>query len=297
MDAIKNKRILITGPARGIGAETARQLAAQGARLALVGLEPELLQKLATELGQDHFWFECDVTDYASLEKAVEKTVSTFGGLDVVICNAGIGPMGTVAVSSAAVLAKTIEVNLIGVINTVSAAMPAMIESRGYYLMVSSASAILAMPGATAYSASKIAVEHFSDSLRVEVAHKGIGVGVAFPAWVDTDLIRDQHQDLETFEDLIRNLPGPFGGVTTVEECAAAFVKAIAYRKRKIFIPGILGFASVIRQVFKSYLWESWAIMQGKPIIIKAEAEVRALGRYFGKNSVGTKLLERKKPQ
>src|SRR5829696_1877097 len=97
--AIDGKVVLVTGPARGIGAETARQLAARGARLSLVGLEPELLAALAAELGAGHVWFECDVTHQPSLDAAVAGAVRALGGLDVVVANAGVASNGTVAVT------------------------------------------------------------------------------------------------------------------------------------------------------------------------------------------------------
>ncbi|MCC2639405.1 MAG: short-chain dehydrogenase/reductase, partial [Moraxellaceae bacterium] len=194
--SLHNKRVLITGAARGIGAETARQLAAGGARVALVGLEPEKLKALAAELGAGHTWAECDVTDKASMEAAVAKSVAALGGLDAVIANAGIASNGTVAVSPVEALVKTVEVNLIGVIHTVSATLPAITQSRGYYLIVSSAAALKSMPGTSAYAASKMGADHFANAFRLEVAHKGIDVGVVYPAWVDTDIVRDQQRDL-----------------------------------------------------------------------------------------------------
>src|SRR3954447_24769084 len=90
------KVVLITGAARGIGAEAAKQLAARGARTALVGLEPELLEQRAAELGPDHAWFEADVTDAEAIENAVAAAAERFGGLDVVIANAGIAASGPV---------------------------------------------------------------------------------------------------------------------------------------------------------------------------------------------------------
>src|SRR5687768_14065249 len=93
--SLQGKTVFITGAARGIGAESARRLAARGARLSLVGLEPELLEKVAAECG-DAAWFEADVTDPEALQAAVDGTIERFGAIDVVIANAGIGAGGTV---------------------------------------------------------------------------------------------------------------------------------------------------------------------------------------------------------
>src|SRR6185369_1682808 len=141
-----------TGPARGIGEETARQLAARGARLSLVGMEPERLAALAGELGAGHAWFECDVTDQAALDRAVAGTVEAFGGIDVVMANAGVASNGTVAVTPVEALVRTIDVNLIGVVRTVSATLPHVTARKGYYLLVSSAAALAAMPGISTYA-------------------------------------------------------------------------------------------------------------------------------------------------
>ena len=80
-----------------------------------MGLEPERLAALADELGPEHLWVEADVTDAEALKTAVQRTVDTFGGLDIAVANAGIAPLTTVATASAHSLSRTIEVNLIGV--------------------------------------------------------------------------------------------------------------------------------------------------------------------------------------
>ena len=124
---LDNKVVMITGAARGIGAETARRCAAKGARVSLVGLEPERLRALADELGDRAAWFEADVTDQASMDGAVAGTVAAFGGIDVVLANAGVGNAGTVAITPTEVLLRTIEINLNGVVRTVKAAVEEMI--------------------------------------------------------------------------------------------------------------------------------------------------------------------------
>ena len=90
--------LFVTGAARGIGAHTARHAAARGARVALVGLEPDRLAALAAELGDAARWFAADVTDQAALDAAAAGTLEAYGGIDAVVANAGIANRGTVAV-------------------------------------------------------------------------------------------------------------------------------------------------------------------------------------------------------
>ena len=284
---VSGKVVLITGPARGIGAETARLLARRGARLSLVGLEPERLAALARELGGGHVWFECDVTGQASLERAVAGTVGALGGIDVVVANAGIASNGTVAVAPVESLARTVEVNLTGVLRTVSATLPHVAARGGYYLLVSSAAAIAALPGMSAYAAAKSGVEQFGNVLRLELAHRGVGVGVAHPAWIDTDLVRDVRRDLGSFEEMLGRLPGPFGKVTSVGECAEAFARAVERRARKVYVPRTLAPLAALRQLFNSPLSDYLLGRHARRLVPEAEREVLALGRPFGANSMG----------
>jgi len=284
---LDGKVVLITGPARGIGAELARVLAARGARLSLVGLEPERLAALAGELGAGHAWFEADVTDQRALEGAAAGTAEALGAVDVVVANAGVASTGTVAVTPADAMARTIEVNLVGVVRTVSATLPHVTARRGYFLLVSSAASLAAVPGLAAYAASKAGVEHFGNALRLEVAHKGVAVGTAHPCWVDTDLVRDPRRDLASFDELLRTLPGPFGTVTSVEACAAALADAIARRRRKVFVPRSLAPFAALRQLVMSRLAERALAAQTRRSVERLEREVTALGRWFGTSSMG----------
>jgi NAD(P)-dependent dehydrogenase (short-subunit alcohol dehydrogenase family) len=285
---LDGKVVLITGPARGIGAALARRLATRGATLALVGLEPERLARLASELGPAHSWAECDVTVQADLERAVAATIERHGAIDVVIANAGIATNGTVAVTPADALARTIEVNLIGVVRTVRATLEAVIARQGYYLLISSAASLVAAPGIAAYAAAKAGVEMFGNSLRLELRHKGVAVGSAHPGWIDTDLVRDLQHDLESFNEMLATTPGPFGTITSVDECADALIDGIVRRRRKIFIPKSLGLVAAIRQLFMSPLSDFVMGRRGRRMIPLAEAETLALGRSFGENSVET---------
>ena len=281
------KVVFITGPARGIGAETARRLASRGARLSLAGLEPELLAALASELGAGHVWFECDVTDQSALERAAAGTVEALGRIDVVIANAGVASNGTVAVGPVEALVRTIDVNLTGVVRTVCATLAHVVESRGYYLLVSSAAALAPFPGISTYAAAKSGVEQFGNVLRLELAHKGVAVGVAHPSRVYTDMVRDAREDLAGFSELLGKLPGPFGRVTPLGDCAEAFVRAVERRKRKVYVPRTLAAAAVLRQFFTSTVADYLMGRQTRKTLPQVEAQVRALGRPFGAHSCG----------
>ena len=285
---LNGKVVLITGPARGIGAETARLLARRGARLSLVGLEPERLAALAAELGGGHSWFECDVTDQAALGRAVAGTIDALGRIDAVLANAGIASNRTVAAGPVDALVRTIEVNLIGVVRTVSATVEHVTAARGYYLLVSSAAAIAPLPGLSTYAAAKSGVEQFGNVLRLELKHKGVAVGVAHPSWIDTDMVRDARRDLESFGEALGRLPWPFGSVTPVGRCAAAFVRAIERRSRKVYVPRALGPLAAVRYLLASPLSELIMGRGTRRLVPQAEREALALGRAFGANSVET---------
>src|SRR5829696_2884477 len=285
---LTGKTVLITGAARGIGAALARQAAARGARVALAGLEPELLARVADELGPEHLWIECDVTDPDALKAAVQRTVDTTGGLDVVVANAGIAPLTTVMTSSAHPLSRTMEVNLIGTMLTAHAALPEIAKRRGHVLLISSAAAFTVLPGMSAYCASKAGVERFGDVLRLEVAHRGVTVASAHPTWIDTDMVRDTEDALPTFKGTRSKLPGPLGAYTSVEACAEALVENLEARGRRVFVPRSVGVVSAIRQVVTGAVAEKVAMKVSAKRVPQLERDIRALeGREFGKHSVG----------
>jgi NAD(P)-dependent dehydrogenase (short-subunit alcohol dehydrogenase family) len=286
--SLAGRSVLITGAARGIGAELARKAAGRGARVALVGLEPERLAALADELGPEHLWVEADVTDPDALKTAVQRTVDTFGGLDIAVANAGIAPLTTVYTASAQSLARTIEVNLIGSMLTAHAALPEVAKRKGHILLISSAAAFTVLPGMSAYCAAKAGLERFGDALRLEVAHRGVTVASAHPTWIDTDLVRDTEAALPTFAETRSQLPGPLGAYTSVDECARALVENLETRGRRVFVPRSVGVVSALRQVITGAVGERIAMKVSASRVPQLEADIAALqGREFGANSVG----------
>ncbi|MBV1850296.1 SDR family oxidoreductase [Catellatospora tritici] len=285
---LAGKTVLITGAARGIGADTARLAAAHGARLALVGLEPLLLRELAAELtggGREAAWFEADVTDSAALAGAVAGTLERFEGIDAVVANAGVASLGTVATGDIEALARTVQVNLIGVMRTVAATTTPMIAARGHYLLVSSTAAFAALPGMAAYCAAKAGVEHFGNALRLELAHHGVTVGTAHPGWIDTDLVRDARADLPSFRAALGRMPWPVGSITSVDRCARAFVRGLERRGRRVYVPRSIAVVQALRTVINSRLGGAAVTRQSRELVPRMEAEVAELGRAFGAHS------------
>jgi NAD(P)-dependent dehydrogenase (short-subunit alcohol dehydrogenase family) len=285
---LTGKVVLVTGAARGIGEAVARLAVRKGARVALVGLEPARLAALAAELGDGHVWHEADVTDQAALDAAVAHTVERLGGIDVVVANAGIANNGTVAVNPPDALVRTVEVNLVGVIRTVSATLPHVILRRGHYLLVSSAAAFTVLPGMAAYCASKAGVEQFGNALRLEVAHRGVTVGTAHPTRIDTDLVRDQQQDSEVFRRVFGRLPGPLGSITSADACAQAFVESIERRRRRVYVPRSLVTVQALRTLFVGPVADLYLKRAARAEVPKLEDEVTALGRSFGRSSAAS---------
>ncbi|GAA1980132.1 SDR family oxidoreductase [Amycolatopsis minnesotensis] len=243
---VNGKVVLITGAARGIGAGLAERLAARGAKVALVGLEPEEQQKVADRIGDSAKAWEADVTDWDALERAMAGVRDHFGGIDIVVANAGIATSGFVRSVDPRAFEKVIEVDLLGVWRTFRVALPYVIERRGYLLAISSLAAITHAPAMANYSAAKAGVEAFVNSLRPEVAHLGVKVGVAHPTWIKTDLVEsaDAHP---VFGKLRATMPGLIGKTYPLSVALDCIEDGILKRARTIHAPKWVGGLKLIR--------------------------------------------------
>jgi NAD(P)-dependent dehydrogenase (short-subunit alcohol dehydrogenase family) len=291
MGSVNGKVALITGGANGIGAEVASRLHEKGAKLVLTDLDEVLLKELATRLGEDRVvTAKADVRDLAAMQAATAKGIERFGGIDIVIANAGISTAGSILAVDPQAFKTLIDVNVVGVFNTVRAALPSVIERRGYVLIVSSAAAYAPAAGMVPYDTSKAGVEHFANALRLEVAHRGVDVGSAHMLWIDTPLVREGKEDSEAMREMLRRLPGPLGKTTSVEKCGEVFVKGIENRKRQINCPSFVGLMRWLKPLMTSRIGESTTLKSVPELLPKMDAEVAAHGRSM---SVRTEALEK----
>jgi len=240
------KVVLVTGAARGIGLEAARRLHARGANVALVGLEPAELEARAAELGERAWWLEADVADAEAMEAATTGAAERFGGIDVVIANAGVAAGGTVAAMDPAAFEKTIEVNLLGVYRTVRPALPYVTERAGYVLLIASAAALVHTPLLAAYAASKAGVEAFGDALRMEISHTGAKVGVAYFSFIDTDMVR-RSMDRPSARAGQERMGWAFTRREPVSAVGDAIVAGVERRARHVLVPRSLRPALYLR--------------------------------------------------
>jgi NAD(P)-dependent dehydrogenase (short-subunit alcohol dehydrogenase family) len=231
---VEGRRVLITGAARGIGAALAERLHQRGARIAVAGLEEDLLEQVAARCGGGP-WTRCDVAERDEVEAAVARAVDAFGGLDVVVANAGIAAQLPLVGGDPAVMERTLRVNVMGVYNTLRAAGPHISHAHGYALPVASVAAAVHLPLLGAYSASKSAVEALGNTLRIELRGSGARVGVAYFAEIDTDMTR-RGFGTEAAKTLLART-GPFHTVAPLPVAIDALERGIARRSRRVVAP------------------------------------------------------------
>jgi NAD(P)-dependent dehydrogenase (short-subunit alcohol dehydrogenase family) len=252
---LRGKVALVTGGARGIGFGTAKALTRRGATVVVVDLHQEACDRAAAELGGDAMGIAADVTDLTALQRAVATTVERFGGLDVVMANAGVASRGaTFRAMSRESFARVMEVDTLGVVRTVEAALPEIVRRRGQVVVVASVYAFMNGAGAIPYAMSKAAVEQLGRALRVELVRHGASATTCYFGFIDTEMVHKTLDEDPLADDLLGNLPGPLRKRLTPDQAGEAVARGIERRAPRVIVPPAWRVLFALRGVLGPYM-------------------------------------------
>lgn len=185
---LKGKVALVTGGSKGIGYGIARALLEQGMHVVITSrtqqTASDAADRLISETGGRAIGLECDVRNYASQEMATAKTIAEFGGLDVLVANAGVGHFAPIESIEIEKWHEVIDTNLTGVFYSVKASLPALKKSKGYIITISSLAGANFFPSGSAYNASKFGLTGFTQSIMLDLGNYGIKVSTIMPGSV-----------------------------------------------------------------------------------------------------------------
>jgi len=228
--ALDGKVAVITGASSGIGEATARSLAGAGAKVALIARRHDRLVKLADEIekgGGKALPIEADVSNHGQVEALVGEVTGQFGGLHIMVNNAGVMLLGPVDGNDITEWQRMIEVNLLGLLYCTREAMPAIRDSGGGDIVnVSSVAGRTANLGSAVYNMTKWGVTGFSEALRQEALHSKIRVTCVEPGMVDTEL--QGHNENPAVVDALAKMRDQIGDVLEAENIANAVLYAVS---------------------------------------------------------------------
>lgn len=232
--------VLVTGGARGIGAATVRSLVAAGASVAVVDRDMPSTTRRMVQHADRMLLLEADVTDPAAMDECVRRTVAAFGGLDVIVANAGITPPpATIRTIDRDVFDAVMAVNFGGVLNIVRAGADEVVARGGHILLVASCAAFTPGMGGAPYMVSKAAVEQLGRALRIELAAVGASAGLAYFGVVDTGLARETLDDHPIGHRIGALLPWPLARRLSTRRAADVLVGAVRSRRARVIAPGV----------------------------------------------------------
>lgn len=235
MSPLTGRSVLLTGASQGIGRALALELAGRRARLMLAARDVAALEQAAAECrqrGAEARVVRCDVAEPADAQAAVRATLEAFGGLDVLVNNAGIGMLARFEdVHDLGLFERVMRVNYLGCVHLTHFALPELKKSRGRIAVVASLAGLTGVPTRTAYAASKHAVFGFFDSLRIELRASGVTVTLLAPDFVVSEIHR---RALGPDGRPLGQSPMQESRIMTAEACAARIARAIEGRERLV---------------------------------------------------------------
>lgn len=236
--SINGKVALVSGAARGIGFQTAVMMHQRGASVVLTDLDDAAVERAAAQVGERAVGIGADVTDRDAMAAAVQMAVDRFGGLDVVVANAGTGPPpATMRVMDPDVFERVLEIDLQGVWRTVAPALDQIVARKGQVVVISSVYAFSNGVLASPYAVAKAGVEALGRALRVELAPHGAGATVAHFGFVDTVMVREGFDDNPRGSGLLDSLPEAITRRITPAQAAEALVTGIEKRAPRVIAP------------------------------------------------------------
>ena len=192
MQNIENKVVIITGASSGIGAETAKVLAKNGAKVVLSARREDRLKELADEIGENAAYLKSDVSSKEDMQALVKLAKEKFGKVDVLFANAGIMPAGNMSELKVNDWMGMVNINIVGVLNSMAAVLPEFIAQKsGHIIVTSSAAGTRSVPGNAVYCGTKHFVRAMLDSFRMEAVTEGTNIHATtiYPGAVKTELL------------------------------------------------------------------------------------------------------------
>jgi len=251
-DFFKKKVVVVTGGTDGIGRALVEILLSQGALVSTCGRNHDKLYQLQKEFSSSCLHtMVADVSSENDCRQFIESTISVFGGIDILINNAGISMRALLKDATTEVIKKVMDINLMGVVFCTRYALASLIERKGTIVGVSSIAGYRGLPGRSGYSASKFALQGFLESIRTELVDDGVHVMWVCPGFTTSNI---RHAALDKNAEAHGETSMDEGKMMPADECAKHILDAIAKKKRTL----VLTFTGK-RTVFMNRFFPAWA--------------------------------------
>lgn len=248
-----DKVVVVTGATGGMGRALCRRFGAASAKIALLDLHQEPLETFARELnqtGRQTLVLPCDVTNAQTCQAAMQQIVETFGGIDVLINNAGVTHRSAFEKTQMQVFRRVMEVNFFGALHCTQAALPALLKSKGMIIIMSSIAGFSPLYGRSGYSASKHALHGLFESLRTELKARGVRVMMVCPGFTATNIEKNA---LDGDGRPTTHPRSTTGKIAAPEHVADAIYRAAVKNKRLLVLSRIGKLAYLISRFFPAY--------------------------------------------